>query len=52
MSGQILLPDQAVTAIQGGRELKAYWQQIQGVFQDPFAALSQFYTIRRMLTGP
>ncbi len=27
-----------------------YWRKVQAVFQDPFAAFNQFYTVRRMLT--
>jgi len=48
-SGQILLHGQDVTALRGRRNLKAYWQKVQGAFQDSFAAFNQFYSIRRTL---
>jgi peptide/nickel transport system ATP-binding protein len=28
---------------------QAYWRKVQAVFQDPFAAFNQFYTVRRVL---
>ena len=48
-SGQILLHGRDVTHIQRERELRVYWRQVQGVFQDPFASLNQFYAIGRVL---
>ncbi|GIL28727.1 ABC transporter ATP-binding protein [Actinocatenispora comari] len=27
----------------------AYWRQVQAVFQDPFSAFNQFFTVRRLL---
>lgn len=47
--GRILLHGQEVTALRRTRELKPYWRKVQGVFQDPFAACNQFYTIGRLL---
>src|SRR5207237_9601311 len=32
-----------------GRRLKAYWREVQAVFQDPFSSFNQFFTIRRLL---
>ncbi len=32
-----------------GRRLRSYWQQVQAVFQDPFATFNQFFTVRRFL---
>ena len=32
-----------------GRRLKAYWRDVQAVFQDPFSSFNQFFTIRRLL---
>src|SRR5690606_19596866 len=40
---------QDVTALHRRRDLKKYWQQVQGVFQDSNAAFNQFYTVRRAL---
>lgn len=48
ISGQILLHGRDVTRLHG-KALKAYWQKVQGVFQDSFAAFNQFYTVRRSL---
>jgi peptide/nickel transport system ATP-binding protein len=47
--GTILLNGQDVTGLRSSKEFKAYWQKVQGVFQDCFAAFNQFYTVRRSL---
>jgi peptide/nickel transport system ATP-binding protein len=49
-SGRILLGGQDVTHLDG-RARRAYWQRVQGVFQDPFASFNQFFTVRRVLEG-
>jgi peptide/nickel transport system ATP-binding protein len=46
--GRILLGGQDVTHLDG-RARRAYWQRVQGVFQDPFASFNQFFTVRRVL---
>ncbi|MGI8869982.1 MAG: ABC transporter ATP-binding protein [Mycobacteriales bacterium] len=33
----------------GRAGLKAYWRNVQAVFQDPFSAFNQFFTVRRLL---
>lgn len=48
-SGQILLQGQDVTKLHRNKDLKVYWQKVQGAFQDSFAAFNQFYTVRRSL---
>jgi peptide/nickel transport system ATP-binding protein len=48
-SGQILLNDLDATNLKGARQLRRYWRQVQGVFQDPFASFNQFYSIGRLL---
>ncbi len=48
-SGRIFLRGEDVTQLHGTRPLRTYWGRVQGVFQDPFAACNQFYTIRRLL---
>lgn len=48
-SGQILLHGQDVTTLRGRRNLRTYWQKVQGIFQDSFAAFNQFYTVRRAM---
>jgi peptide/nickel transport system ATP-binding protein len=47
--GQILFRGRDVTNLRDGKELKKYWQGVQAVFQDPFAAFNQFYTNQRVL---
>ena len=47
-SGTITLNGRDVTRVRGA-ELKAHWRQAQAVFQDPFSAFNQFFTIRWML---
>ncbi len=51
-SGQILLDGRDVTTLRSSKELKPYWRKVQGVFQDPFAAVNQFFTNRRVLEKP
>ena len=48
--GEILNHGQNVTRLRHSGELKRYWRNVQAVFQDPFAAFNQFYSIRRVLT--
>jgi len=47
--GHILLHGEDVTRLHRTNDLKVYWRQVQGVFQDPYAAFNQFYTIHRVL---
>lgn len=47
--GKILFHGQDVTNLRKGSDLKKYWQGVQAVFQDPFAAFNQFYSNRRVL---
>jgi len=51
-SGRIFLHGRDVTHLQRSGDLKPYWRKVQGVFQDPFAAVNQFYTNRRVLEKP
>jgi peptide/nickel transport system ATP-binding protein len=48
-SGQVLFRGENVAALHTGRGLKKYWQGVQAVFQDPYAAFNQFYTNRHVL---
>jgi peptide/nickel transport system ATP-binding protein len=48
--GQIRFQGKNVTTMHRNSELKRYWSGIQAVFQDPFAAFNQFYSIKRVLT--
>jgi peptide/nickel transport system ATP-binding protein len=47
-AGTISLDGRDVTNVRGA-ELRAYWRQVQAVFQDPFSAFNQFFTVRRLL---
>jgi peptide/nickel transport system ATP-binding protein len=49
-----LLPPSSGSIGFGGSDIHAgssadYWRQVQAVFQDPYAAFNQFYTVRRIL---
>ncbi len=46
-SGQVMYQGKDVTRIHGAR-LRAYWQDVQAVFQDPFASSNQFFTVGHM----
>lgn len=48
-SGEILMNGEDVTKLKGPRNLRPYWREVQGVFQNPVASLNQFYSIGRML---
>jgi peptide/nickel transport system ATP-binding protein len=37
------------TDVTGRTDSTAYWRQVQAVFQDPFSAFNQFFTVRRLL---
>ncbi|HZC27278.1 MAG TPA: ABC transporter ATP-binding protein [Actinopolymorphaceae bacterium] len=47
-AGTIHLDGNDVTSIKG-RGLRDYWRDVQAVFQDPFSAFNQFFTVRRLL---
>ncbi|HEY3503037.1 MAG TPA: ABC transporter ATP-binding protein [Actinocatenispora sp.] len=44
--GRLLLDGRDVTT---GADTTAYWRDVQAVFQDPFSAFNQFFTVRRLL---
>lgn len=48
-SGEILMNGDDVTQIKGSRNLKAYWREVQGIFQNPVASFNQFYSVGRVL---
>ena len=50
-SGKIFFQGQDVTAMHTNRDLKQYWRGVQAVFQDPYAAFNQFYTIQRVMAN-
>jgi peptide/nickel transport system ATP-binding protein len=47
-SGTITHAGHDVTDLRGAR-LRTYWRDVQAVFQDPFSAFNQFFTVRRLL---
>ena len=47
-SGTISYQGKDVTNIKGA-ELRAYWRDVQAVFQDPFSSFNQFFTVGHML---
>lgn len=49
-SGQVLLDNQPIP--RRGRALRRYRQQVRMVFQDPFASLNPYHTIRHHLERP
>ena len=49
-SGSFKLAGADVTSLSGSG-LKAYWRQVQAVFQDPFSSFNQFFPTRRLLEG-
>ncbi|MBA8793486.1 peptide/nickel transport system ATP-binding protein [Friedmanniella endophytica] len=48
-SGTMTFEDRDVTKLRGGART-AYWRDVQAVFQDPFSAFNQFFTVRRLLS--
>jgi peptide/nickel transport system ATP-binding protein len=48
-SGSLYLDGRDVTGLRGGA-LKGYWREVQAVFQDPFSAFNQFFTVRKLLS--
>jgi len=46
--GTIVLDGHDYTDPKAG-ELQSYWREVQAVFQDPFSAFNQFFTVRRLL---
>ncbi|MBE3597844.1 MAG: ABC transporter ATP-binding protein [Limnochordaceae bacterium] len=48
-AGRIVFAGQDVTRLSRLGELRAYWRQVQAVFQDPFSSFNQFFPVRRVL---
>jgi len=47
-SGTLTFDGRDVTRLRG-KDLQAYWRDVQAVFQDPFSSFNQFFTVRRLL---
>lgn len=47
--GMILMNGQDVARLKNPRQLKPYWREVQGVFQNPIGSFNQFYTVHRVL---
>lgn len=48
-SGVISLNGQDVAKLKNPRQLKPYWRDVQGVFQNPMGSFNQFYTVHKVL---
>ncbi len=48
-SGRILFRGTDVTHLHGYTAKKAYWREVQAVFQDPFASFNQFFSVEHVL---
>lgn len=48
-SGEILMNGEDITKLKGSGNLKPYWREVQGVFQNPVASFNQFYSVGRVL---
>jgi peptide/nickel transport system ATP-binding protein len=49
-SGQVLLNCRDVTGLTGTAQLREVWREVQAVFQDPFSAFNQFFSVKRLLS--
>jgi peptide/nickel transport system ATP-binding protein len=47
-SGKLIFQGKDVTNLKG-RARTEYWRDVQAVFQDPFSAFNQFFTVKRLL---
>ncbi len=47
-SGKLIFQDKDVTHLKG-RARTEYWRDVQAVFQDPFSAFNQFFTVGKLL---
>lgn len=47
-AGKILYNDQDITQIKHKREIKQYYKNVQGIFQDPFATLNPLFRVDRI----
>ncbi|HEV2128022.1 MAG TPA: ABC transporter ATP-binding protein [Thermomicrobiales bacterium] len=48
-SGEIIMDGRDVTEVKGSKNLKPYWREVQGIFQNPMASFNQFYSVGRVL---
>ena len=47
-AGRLVFQDKDVTHLKG-RDRTEYWRDVQAVFQDPFSAFNQFFTVETLL---
>lgn len=47
--GVIMMNGQDVAGLKNPKQLKPYWRDVQGVFQNPMGSFNQFYTVHRVL---
>ncbi len=48
-SGEILFDGRSVWGLEKMEERKAYWRQVHGIFQDPYAPFNPMYRVDRVL---
>lgn len=48
-NGVIMLNGKDVAKLKNPRQLKPYWRDVQGVFQNPMGSFNQFYTVHKVL---
>jgi peptide/nickel transport system ATP-binding protein len=46
----VLLNGRDVTGLTGTAQLREVWREVQAVFQDPFSAFNQFFSVKRLLS--
>src|SRR6056297_492785 len=46
-SGEISFMDQSRT-LKRHKDRKAYWEEVQAIFQDPFASFNRFYKVKTL----
>jgi peptide/nickel transport system ATP-binding protein len=48
-NGTIIMDGEDVTRLKRPNQLKPYWRDVQGVFQNPAGSFNQFYSVRTVL---
>ncbi len=48
-AGTIMMDGEDVTKLKRPNQLKPYWRDVQGVFQNPAGSFNQFYSVRTVL---
>lgn len=48
-SGRVIFEDKDIWSFGNRKELKKYWQEVHGIFQDPYASFNSMYKADRIL---